>query len=518
MSNYAAADTKTQWFASSYRGSPTKPNNGVLHTTEGTGWPSYDGGASAPHYTGLPLIKQKRLAWRAHFPDEMSSRALRNEAGGVETNTLHAIQVELIGTCALGTHLKWKLLGYPHIYWPKAPEWALIEVAKLVADMYMRHGVAIRGPGQPWLAYPKSYGSVNGQRMSFTQWRNHYGWAGHQHIPENCVHPDTPILCADLSWRPAGALQVGDEIVGFDEETHRIGNCNGGRRYRTGVVTQNRIGSKDSYRLVTTQGEVIASADHPWLVRLPYVNRGSRIAWVPTRDLDPIRHRIISIGEPWQHEDTWVSGWLAGLLDADGHAFAGKRHGSWAGFGQVDGDVLDHFLIECDRRGWTMKVIQRDWGKRKARLSENPKPFTDVRILGGMWQTLRVLGTLKPKRLLGVAQDMWEGAAVGKTTGDVAVLRVEPLGDQPVASLTTSIGTYIADGLLCHNTHGDPGALDWTFIEAYAQGLIAPPSVDKATPQVDRVLRIARARSRKAKGQRATTWNRIKQLAKSLKR
>ncbi|MEU0184179.1 Hint domain-containing protein [Streptomyces sp. NPDC006207] len=265
------------------------------------------------------------------------------------------------------------------------------------------------------------------------------------------MHPEALVLCADLTWKMAGELKTGDKLVSFDEETVRVGNANGGRRYRKGIVIQNERGTIDSYRVVTDDGESIASAEHLWLVRLPYVNRGSRIAWVASKDLSPNKHRIINIGRPWVPENTRIAGWMAGVLDADGHAFAGGRHGSWVGFGQVDGPVLDLFLSECGRRGWAIKVIRRDWTKRSS-ISENPKDFTDIRINGGMWASCRVLGTLRPERLLPIAAQMWEGAVVGKTTGDSGVLYTEHLGEQHTVWLATNTRTFIAEGSLCRSS------------------------------------------------------------------
>jgi hypothetical protein len=34
---------------------------------------------------------------------------------------------------------------------------------------------------------------------------------------DNCLVPDTPILYADMTWRPIGDAQPGDVIIGFDE-------------------------------------------------------------------------------------------------------------------------------------------------------------------------------------------------------------------------------------------------------------------------------------------------------------
>ena len=189
MSNYARADTAVAWYQDDYPGATIRPNCGVLHTTEGTTLPGYSGGADAPNYTAIPDLAEKRLRWFAHFPDEKSSRALVNAPGGVETNTLNTIQVELVGTCAPATHGAWTKAKVPHIYWPEAPDWALRDLARFLLDMKDRHGIPLTGPapGQ-WRPYPESYGP-GGQRFSAEEWRAFQGWCGHQHVPEN-VHGD----------------------------------------------------------------------------------------------------------------------------------------------------------------------------------------------------------------------------------------------------------------------------------------------------------------------------------------
>ncbi len=374
------------------------------------------------------------------IPWPLPAKSLVNLAGGVETNRRGGVyQVEVIGRAV-------DVPNYDDAWYARLKA-RLLTVCEETGTPYV-----FPLPFQP---YPQSYGK-NLVRLDYESWLTVEGIIGHMHAPENCVSPDTPILGTDLQWRLAGALAIGDELVGFDDETVGVGNLPG-RRYRPSVVERASPARKMCSRVVTTIGELIASDDHPWLVRLPYVKRGSRVAWVKTAELDRERHRIISVGEPWTHDKSWESGWLAGLLDADGHCFAGGRHGSWVGFGQVPGPILDEFVAMTERRGWTAKVIQRP---QRGNAYGAGHEFVDVRILGGMWQTARVLGTLGPQRLSLKAAEMWQGSVVGKTTGDVAVLRVEPVGEQEIVSLQTSTRTYIAGGLLCHNTHGDPGALD----------------------------------------------------------
>jgi hypothetical protein len=189
VSIYRRADRATAWFQDDFAGATMTPNCGVIHTTEGTTLPGYASGATAPNYTAVPDFQEKRLRWYAHFPDERSSRALVNLAGGVETNTANAIQVELVGTCSETTRAAWRRAGVAFIYWPHPPVWALREVARFLVDMNARHGIPLTGPKDDrWVAYPESYGP-GGQRFTFDEWRKFTGWCGHQHVPEN-VHGD----------------------------------------------------------------------------------------------------------------------------------------------------------------------------------------------------------------------------------------------------------------------------------------------------------------------------------------
>lgn len=194
MSTYTQADKTTQWFANAYPGAAMTPNCGVLHTTETTGWPGYEAGATAPTYTARPDFTAKRLRFRAHFPDEMSARALVNAPGGVDTNTANVVQLELVGTCDPTHAVSWRVgtkvlrAGIDYVYWPSAPEWALLDVARFILDQHKRHGTPLAGVAT-WKPYPSSYGSTNGVRLSFAQWRAFKGWCGHQHVPEN-LHGD----------------------------------------------------------------------------------------------------------------------------------------------------------------------------------------------------------------------------------------------------------------------------------------------------------------------------------------
>ena len=199
MAVYTFADQTHRWDSAwpmTYTGGPWK---GLLHTTEGLTLPTYRddlgrAGAKAPHFTLTPFAWAKDTHYHQHFDTARPSRALRNESGGVQTNTDQVIQIELVGTCDPSKRLTWTLgtrtyrAGVDYIYWPDAPQWALDEVARLMRWIEAAHGIPRASTSRPWLPYPRSYGA-SPARMTRPEWDNFAGWCGHQHAPEN-THGD----------------------------------------------------------------------------------------------------------------------------------------------------------------------------------------------------------------------------------------------------------------------------------------------------------------------------------------
>ncbi|WP_369167761.1 hypothetical protein AB5J49_07825 [Streptomyces sp. R28] len=179
---YPGAST-AYWYGSAFPGSAMEVNVIVWHSTEGRSLPSYSGGSMAPNLTAVPDFAARRLIWYQHFDFDVSSRALRNLSGGVQTNTLNVCQVEIVGTCDPGTHEKWRAAGYPHLFMPELPDWAVRDLAAFAKWAHDNHGVPLSS-GLTFKAYPSSYGA-NGVRMTGSQWTAFEGHCGHQHVPEN---------------------------------------------------------------------------------------------------------------------------------------------------------------------------------------------------------------------------------------------------------------------------------------------------------------------------------------------
>jgi hypothetical protein len=160
----------------------------VWHTTEGTSLPDYSGGSMAPNLTAVPDFKNKRLVWYQHFDFDVSARALVH-AGAVATNTLNVAQVEIVGTCDPKSHVSWTRQGIAHLYTPELPDWAVRDLAAFARWAHVQHGVPLTS-GLRFEAYPASYGTGNGVRMSDSSWLKFKGHCGHQHVPSGNVHGD----------------------------------------------------------------------------------------------------------------------------------------------------------------------------------------------------------------------------------------------------------------------------------------------------------------------------------------
>ena len=87
------------------------------------------------------------------------------------------------------------------------------------------------------------------QKYSKVQVFNGIRIEGDYPVPvENCVAPDTKVLCADLEWRRADELTVGQKIVAFDEH-----DVHYGRRYRTSDVEVVKKVVRDSVTVETAR-------------------------------------------------------------------------------------------------------------------------------------------------------------------------------------------------------------------------------------------------------------------------
>lgn len=125
---------------------------------------------------------------------------------------------------------------------------------------------------------------------------------------KGCLDPQTPILYADMIWRPIGDVQVGDLLAGFDEYPQ------GGqpRKLRPTVVEAAWWSRKPGRRVVSETSDLVTTDDHRWLSH--HMRR-----WVSTDRLR--RDSSFSRIEMQQAPEVSVEyrrGYLAGMTAGDG--------------------------------------------------------------------------------------------------------------------------------------------------------------------------------------------------------
>lgn len=127
---------------------------------------------------------------------------------------------------------------------------------------------------------------------------------------EYCIAPETLVLKDNFSWVPLGSIQVGDTLIGFDEEPpgHRKD-----RRFRRSVVEGIWNFRKPASRVITESSEVITTTDHLWF------EGKTRKAWKRTDHLalDCDLHKFEVVHGPLFSE-AYKAGYIASMTIGDG--------------------------------------------------------------------------------------------------------------------------------------------------------------------------------------------------------
>lgn len=279
-------------------------------------------------------------------------------------------------------------------------------------------------------------------------------WGGHTR-EFYCPTPDQRILTADLRWVPAGDLRVGDELTAFDENPHELGAAGKRRRrFRHSVVTHAKPVKRKVIRLEMRDGSTVtASAEHPWLIA---TKQSRNQKWVPSNEIaDAIgmnrkryMHRFFT---PWKTDVSWQSGWLAGILDGEGYVSTKKRRGMQIGMAQNPGIVLSKMEEIIKHFGFDQtKYI----GARKTNVGVSR--VENIQINGGFKEIMRVLGQIRPYRLL---EKLKTSLRTGEFTKQLdgkneppEIVRAYEEKEQWVSGIETSTHTYFCEGFGAHNS------------------------------------------------------------------
>ncbi len=263
-----------------------------------------------------------------------------------------------------------------------------------------------------------------------------------------CVTPETRVLTSDLRWVQAGSLELGDELVGFDEDLGREGRgCVGGSAtwLKPSCVERNKRIKLRCLRITTDHGEITVSQQHPLVV----TNSVLDMRWEKARNLQ-VGDKLFWAMEPWEENRSYEAGYLAGVFDGEGCVVRGRKGNPCVAFSQKPGVVLDRTLRYLKEYGFEVS---------QGNLRAEKKPISRVagfRILGGKRETLRFLGSIRPQRLLDNSQRHWKEANL-RVNGKFSrcyteILSIEDIGVQEVVALQTSSRTFVSEGFLSHNS------------------------------------------------------------------
>jgi hypothetical protein len=257
-----------------------------------------------------------------------------------------------------------------------------------------------------------------------------------------CLDGSTRVLTHDLRWVRNDSLKVGDCLVGVTEGQTRKAK----RKFERSYVESIGEVCLPSIRIITDDGrDIIASVEHPWLV-----TSRTGAAWTRTDKLQ-VGDGIKRVSDVWNMPDSFESGWVAGVLDGEGSGEKGS--GLRINITQNPGAVLERVLELYRKWGIDYKAYPRH---------RTPKKSTDWNSREGRAWNVRTRNQSAAMMVLGMAPSVrlihkWEGQGLPIGEGGMVsrVIRLESVGARNLIGMTTSTHTFIAEGLVTHNSE-DP--------------------------------------------------------------
>lgn len=265
-------------------------------------------------------------------------------------------------------------------------------------------------------------------------------------VSDLCLDPNTRVLTTDLRWVPLKDVSVGDSLIGFPEELGK--HAKSSSYVPTQVVSKVDL-EKPCYKITLEDGQtIIASDNHQWVTRKYKQKR----KWVRTEHLKP-GMLISKVCSPWDAKPNlseYERGYLAAMYDGEGWI---TGQAGQLGFGQNEGTiVLDHVLGLMRKAGYSFRSYTYD------------RTSIMTYLVTSRWDSMKIIGQVRPPKMLAKSQMCWEGRRTYSAHQPAAVVKsVEFVGTRPVIALETTTKTFIAEGLLSHNSN----------VEARLQALLA---------------------------------------------
>lgn len=283
-----------------------------------------------------------------------------------------------------------------------------------------------------------------------------------------CLTPDALILTEDLRWVPLGDIKEGDTLIGFTENGH--GKFGKRRSWEKSIVMHLHREIAPVYDVELENGDHIkTTAEHKWLVhsREGYKWTETQGMWVNGHNLHgqkktgPHTGGVTTIVcKPFlvcHREESYDAGWLAGMIDADGHICQQNIH-------DKDGTIRYGFRIGvaqsetypylCER---IVRLLEHYTGNHKPCRQSMDRSTSTLKSNVRTWQYLVTGTNVEKLQFLMRVQPMKARKVDINKLGEVRskydtrVKSITPLGEQEIVVMETSTHTFIANGYMMHN-------------------------------------------------------------------
>lgn len=256
-------------------------------------------------------------------------------------------------------------------------------------------------------------------------------------IAGSCLTPDHKVLTADLQYKPLGDIKVGEKLVSFEEES----TSGRSRRYKTGTVLAVKRASKEVFEVRLDSGKVFkVTSDHLWFART-----GSKYHWRTTESLRVGTCIPKLLGE-WDTKNTYDAGWLAGIYDGEGSLYSRRTTG---------GNVLQ--LAVAQKEGLVLNKIKETintlFGFDSTTDCATGRNVQQLRIKGGAAHCAKVLGSIRPIRLLNKFVPEMLGRINCPDNRNHKVVSIKSIGEQEIVQIAIDEKTMIVEGYGHHNCY-----------------------------------------------------------------
>lgn len=262
-------------------------------------------------------------------------------------------------------------------------------------------------------------------------------------IVGSCLEQNHRVLTSDLRYIPLKDLKVGDTVVSFEEN---VTPGKRSRRYKKGTVLALKPIKKETLKVTLESGkEFVVTGDHLWFTKLTGgAQAGYR--WVPTSKLRK-GTCIPKLFDEWETLDSFDAGWLSGMYDGEGCLHQRKTSGGYCvqlGVCQKAGLVLEKL------KQVTKDIIGEDL---VTNCHHEKTQVTNLRVKGGVRGILKILGSVRPIRLLAKFDANNIGSICSPDKDLDRVVAITPVGENTVMEIDVDTKTMIVEGYGHHNCY-----------------------------------------------------------------